>query len=106
MNDNSGTSGIDIAVLFTNEADAAVCFVQMPRKAIMRFESIGRDEDGPYLVNDAGGVLRIGAIDKDSFDEALELPNFRLSLMDETGLFVEEYDIKAIKPENGNAYGA
>lgn len=105
--DHNGNPGIiDVAALVMNETDSAVCFVQMPNRLMTRFESLGRDDDGPYLVNDAGVTTRIGTIDHDALDEALSLKNLRLHLIDETGLFVDEYDIAAIPPENANSYGA
>lgn len=98
--------GFDVAALFLGEQNTAICFVQVPTDAMERFEGIGRDDEGPFLVNAAGGSVRIGLIDQDSFDEALGYRNFRLHLIDETGLFVEEYDIAAIRPEAAATYGA
>lgn len=106
MQNNNNHGGIDVAMLITNERDTATCVVQMPTDAMAKFESIGQDEDGPYLIDEVGNTVRIGTIDRDEFEQALSLMNVRLHLLDETGLSVAEYDVFPIVPENTNSFGA
>lgn len=107
MSDRNTPGGIDIAAIVFGENDTAVCWVQMPRTEMeTRFETISRDEDGPFLVDASGRTLRIGRFDPEAFDQALEQRSFYVHLLDEAGVFVEEYGITPVRPEPATAYGA
>lgn len=107
MTATNGSKGIaDIAALVLGEQNYAICVVQMPAADMERYESIGKDDDGPFLVAAEGGSIRLTGIDPETLDEALGCRDFRLHLLDETGLFVGDYEIAAIKPEQAPAYGA
>lgn len=108
MPDDKNTPiGMNVAMLWTNETDTATCVVQIQPDIIdLKFDAIGQDEGGPFLVSEQGQVIRIGVMDRDSLDEALGFPNLMLHVLDEAGLTVEEYAIESVRPENAPSFGA
>jgi len=98
---------LDIAALIFGENDTAICWVQMPEEeAKARFDTISRDEEGPYLADSSGRHLRIGNFDAAAFDEALGSREFFIYALDEEGMVVDQYGIDAVRPAPANAYGA
>lgn len=105
--DKNKPSGMNVAMLWTNDTDTATCVVQLQDDIIdTKFDGIGLDDAGPFLVSDKGQVVRIGEMDRETFDEALGFPNLRLHLLDESGLSVKEYSIDPVRPEPASAFGA
>jgi len=90
-------------ILISHDVSAGSCIVQIPSN--IRFDGIGRDNDGGFLRTDAGTIMRLKA-DSSLIDELLSKQDLLIQQFDEDGQFVDEYPVVQIDAENRIGFGA
>lgn len=104
--DLAGESTLEAAILIiSDEASAGACVIQLPKDSALRFESIGRDEDGGFLISDDGALIRLQA-DEGELDNLLGKDNVMIEELDEHGIFVDAYPVTPMPFGSNSGYRA
>jgi len=83
----------------------ASCYVSLPRESNVRFDSVGRDDQGGFLRTDDGFVMRLSA-DADALDDLLAKEEVVVYQVDEDNVFMAEYPVETIPCEYGMGLSA
>lgn len=88
----AGEGFMPVLILINDEASAGACVLHFREGNRPRFETIGRDEAGGFLVADDGEVFRLVA-DAGELDTLLLQDRIHIDELDENGVFVGSYPV-------------
>jgi hypothetical protein len=88
----------NVFIVISRDVSAGACLVHLPSDTSLKFDGVGRDDDGPFLRTDTGSIIRFD-FDWADTDELLSKQSILLQQLDEVGEFVNEYAITQVEPE-------